>query len=151
MEKLTSPSKWEKVLENYSKLILNLAHFGKHNHSNEWQKKILELIINYPNVYSDISHRGFNDDFYKDLKEVINSYEDGAIREKIKTRILFGSDFMINLLKIDSYCQYFDFFSKTKHFTTDEKNYFCSINPRRFLFKNQISQLRPNSLYKVSS
>lgn len=151
MEKLTSPAKWENVLKNYSRLILNLAHFGKHNHTDEWQKKILEFIINYANVYSDISHRGFDDDFYKNLKEVINSYKDNQIREKIKKRILFGSDFMINLLKIDSYCKYFEIFSNTKHFTPEEKNYFCSINPQRFLFRNQVSLIKSDSLSKIAA
>ncbi|MDQ2086866.1 amidohydrolase family protein [Herbivorax sp. ANBcel31] len=145
MEKLTSPLKWEKVLKNYNRLTLNLAHLGKQDHSDDWQKIILKLIIKHANVYSDISYRGFDNKFYEYLKKTIYSYKDSSIREKIKKRILFGSDFMINLLKTESYCDYFDVFSKTKHFTPDEKDYFCSINPQRFLFKNELAKFKPKT------
>ncbi|TYQ16187.1 UNVERIFIED_CONTAM: putative metal-dependent hydrolase of the TIM-barrel fold [Acetivibrio alkalicellulosi] len=136
MENLTSPAKWENVLKVYSSLKINLAHFGKQDHSTEWQNKILELIITYDNIYSDISHRGFDDNFYMDFKNLLDNYKDEHIKKKIKERILFGSDFMVNLLKTDSYCEYFEVFSKTKHFSSEDKDLFCSANPERFLFKS---------------
>lgn len=142
MERLTSPSKWKTVLRNFNSLKLNLAHFGKHDHSPNWQNSIIELIKNYDNVYTDISHRGFDDDFYMGLKESIRNIQDPELQEKLKKRILFGSDFMINLLKIDSYCKYLEIFTNTNHLSSDEKNYFCSFNPEHFLFANE----KPNAM-----
>lgn len=139
MERLTSPLKWETVLKEYSSLKINLAHFGKQDKSTEWQKGVLNLIKTFDNVYTDISHRGFEDNFYKTLKNVIQSFKDASLQKKIKERILFGSDFMINLLKIDSYCEYFNIFMNTEHFSPEEKDYFCSINPSRFLFGSRSS------------
>ena len=134
LERFTSPSSWGKVLRNYPMLKLNLAHFGKQENSNRWEKGVIELIKAYDNVYTDISHRGFDDAFYKSLKNTIRSFDDKALVQKMKKRILFGSDFMINLFKIDSYCKYYDVFISTKHFTTHEKEGFCCSNPQSFLF-----------------
>ena len=39
---------------------------------------------------------------------------------------------MINLLKIDSYCKYFEIFSNTKHFTPEEKIIFVQLIPSVF-------------------
>ena len=137
----TSISKWEKVLvqERYSKLKLNLAHFPvreklvgvfpKKKRLNE----ILELVRNYDNVYVDFSNRAINDRYYASLKKVINEASD-ELSTKLWKRILFGSDFTINLMSIESYNKYLDVFSRNKALTADEKVDFCCSNPERFLF-----------------
>jgi hypothetical protein len=134
METLTSPLKWKKVLNRYPSLKLNLAHFGKKGKSTEWQNEIINLIKTYDNVYTDISYRGFDDSFYKDLKNIVKGLGNKKNITKLKDRILFGSDFMINLLETDSYCKYYDLFISTKHFSENDKNLMCSLNPQSFLF-----------------
>jgi len=137
----TQISRWEKVLsqEKYSKLKLNLAHFPlqekimgifpKRKRLNE----ILELVKKYDNVYVDISNRAINDVYYDSLRKEIDKAPDD-LKTKLKTHILFGSDFTINLMLMDSYNQYLQIFSQNNSFNATEKNDFCSTNPEQFLF-----------------
>lgn len=136
MLKYTSPERWEKVLQSYPKLKLNLAHFGRQDKllwvfpQDGWQRKMLEDILpKYENVYVDFSYRGVSADYYESLKEILGKNYDG-----LRERILFGTDFMINLLSIDSYSRYWEIFSKDTNLTDAEKDNFCSVNPKRFLF-----------------
>jgi hypothetical protein len=137
-EDFTNPDKWYLVLKDFPKLRINLAHFGKQGKAlfffqkHDWENKVIELILKYDNVYTDFSCRGFDDDYYKSLEKLIS--RQSLDREKIIPRILFGSDFMINLLWSDSYNQYLNTFITTP-FVKDWKHRFCSENPERFLFK----------------
>lgn len=139
-EDYTSPAKWKTVLANpkFEKLRLNFAHFGRQDKilrlipKKEWENIILELIATKENVYADFSYRGCDDGYYNDLKKLIDRQSD---KDRLKQRILFGSDFMINLLDIDSYNQYINgFVDKENPITTDDRALFCSTNPERFLF-----------------
>jgi len=147
---LTSPEKWEKVLKNskYSKLKLNLAHFGQQEkflsrylpetlsnylpEKKEWEEKIIKLISEYDNVYTDFSFRGCYPDYYKYLARLIKN--DPKLATKLNSRVLFGSDFMINLVYIDSYNDYLEKFAITKFLTLEQKKLFCNSNPEKFLF-----------------
>jgi len=139
LKNYTRISKWNEVTINYPELKLNLAHFPV-NEKWLWifpRKKrlneILNLVINQRNVYVDFSNRAINDKYYKSLRKVIDILKD---EEKIKVidRILFGSDFTVNLLSVESYNKYLDIFSKSKYLTPEEKDCFCCSNPERFLF-----------------
>lgn len=141
-EDYTSPAKWKIVLANpeFEKLKLNFAHFGRQDKilrvipKKEWENIILELIATKENVYADFSYRGCDDGYYDDLKKLIDR-QTGKNKENLKQRILFGSDFMINLLDIDSYNQYINgFVDKGNPLSTDDRILFCSSNPERFLF-----------------
>ena len=122
------PGKWEKVLSDYPKLKLNLAHFGGQIKNTKGFRKIIEFISDKDKqVYTDFSCLCFNDNDYKKLKKLIGE-------DKIRDKILFGSDFMINLMGTESYKEYINAFSKTRHFSKAEKDKFCSINPENFLF-----------------
>ena len=46
---------------------------------------------------------------------------------------MFGSDFMVNLLKVPSYIDYYRFFSESR-VEPRLKKAFGSENPRKFLF-----------------
>lgn len=139
LESYTSPFKWEKVLKRYPKLKLNLAHMGKQQKFlnifpvQTWAKKAIQLVLDYDNVFVDFACRGDEDKFYKYLKELISQCTK-AHREKLERRILFGSDFSINLMWCNSYSDYFNCFSGTPYFDRTEKDLFCSINPETFLF-----------------
>jgi len=133
--KYTSPARWEEVLKRYPKLILNLAHFGRqmNNPTGDWAVKICSLMLKYDNLYTDFSFNGVDPKYYEAMRKLINRSPQG-INEKLFKRILFGSDFMMSLLKIQSYSKYIDQFSSTPFFGTQEKDAFCSANPERFLF-----------------
>ncbi len=140
----TSPDRWMPVLENYPELILNLAHMGYREKSvpeiltsrlsgrkeSTWTEKILRLIREYPHVYTDISYAGVKIEFYRFLHKLLQEQE--LHRREIEDKILFGTDFMINLSNIPSYRDYYALFDDSP-LTGIQKNRFGSINPRRFL------------------
>ncbi len=146
----TTPEKWAKVLAGYPALKLNLAHMGEQKSllsrsiygigKRRWGDTVFELIAKYDNVYTDFSCMEFDDKSYAALRQLINfkSWELEKILAgkpyTLRDKVLFGSDFMINLQWIGSYNDYLDYFAKTKHLTGPEKELFCSGNPERFLF-----------------
>jgi predicted TIM-barrel fold metal-dependent hydrolase len=132
-------SKWGTVLGEYPKLKLNLAHFPigekflKIFPKEKRLKEILSLVIKHDNLYVDFSNRAVSDKYYVELRNLIDSLS-GKPKTKLKQRILFGSDFTINLMAIDSYNKYLEIFSRNTDFDREEKDSFCSANPERFLF-----------------
>ncbi len=134
----TNPKKWRKVLKNYGGLKLNLAHLGHQQNQllfiphHEWRDTIIKLILGHDRVYTDISCLAFDEDFYKRLDHLLQSH--ASDRDKLSQRILFGSDYMINLMWADSYNEYLDLFIKATHIGDKEKVLFCNENPARFLF-----------------
>ena len=140
-KEFTHPNKWMQVLKNYKDLKLNLAHMGKQNSKalgmferTEWQKVVLKLVNDYENVYTDFSCAAFDEDYYKSLSKLVSEQSDS---KHLKEKILFGSDFMINLLWCESYNQYLETFFNTQSFSVDDKDLFCSVNPERFLFSKK--------------
>ena len=129
----TDPTQWAKVLQEFSTLKLNFAHFGSQKHSQAWRDEITNIIDTYPNVYTDFAYNGVDDSFYLDMMEYFGKQTKDK-QEKLKNRILFGSDYLINLLDIDSYDKYLQKFSATKTIDGNYKNLFCSENPEKFLF-----------------
>lgn len=137
-QELTNPVKWEQVLSAYPDLKLNLAHFGKQENflgllnRHEWREKVIELIFRHDNVYTDISCLAFDDEFYGDLAELLEE-KDNA-QGKLSQRILFGSDYMINLQWIASYNEYLSVFLDTTKVDNPLKLKMCNTNPVAFLF-----------------
>jgi hypothetical protein len=138
-----SPYTWEKVLKHqkYRNLRLNLAHYGGVE-DDSWRNKITEMILEtdpetgrfkYENFYTDISYQGVDRKAYDNLLSFLNTY-DSAKRSRIIERIIFGTDFMINLQDISTYSKYLDFFFKTEAFTLEEKDMLCNKNSERFLY-----------------
>lgn len=129
--KYTSPERWQEVLKKYDTLRLNFAHFGNQDKlfsGNKWRKMVIDLVMTYPNVYADFSYCGVSHKFYRRLEKIVSQHPG------VEKKILFGSDFMINLLGIDSYRGYFNNFKNAKVISSEQKNLFCSANPERFLF-----------------
>ncbi len=120
-KRFTSPLRWERVLKHYPDLKLNLAHFGSEK---EWIDKLTDLVLSYEHVYVDFSYRAYDDDYYKLLKKVIDDLSDEKDHQKFKQRILFGSDFIVNLMRVESYTKYLEFFSETSYFDSEDKNAF---------------------------
>ena len=133
LKELTSIAKWQTVLSNYPKLKLNIAHFPLNEKRKDRLNQITDLILNYPNVYSDISCRAFNEKYYRALRKFIDQHSEEE-REKLKNRIMFGTDFPVDLPNIDSYNQYIGLLSDSASIA-EYRNLLCSVNPERFLFK----------------
>ncbi len=120
---------WAKVLEQYPELKINFAHFGAGDRN--WQDAIAELIRNGANsVYTDFSCNTMKDKYYKKLAEQLK--KNGS--DKLEKRILFGTDFMIHLLWLESYNEYLHDFINTKHLKEETKVRFASENAEEFLF-----------------
>ncbi|HNX79090.1 MAG TPA: amidohydrolase family protein [Prolixibacteraceae bacterium] len=94
---LNHPKIWAKVLEQHKDLNLVLAHFGVG--SNEWQDEILALLYRFDNLYTDVSC--ISEELQ--LLRVKSIYEQNP---EIRSKILYGSDFFLDLLFNDSFQQY---------------------------------------------
>lgn len=150
--KYTDPESWKYVLEAHPKLKVNFAHFGRcYTNTTKvldkvlttvlsqstishdtWMKTIIDYIIKYDNVYTDLSFSLTDNSFVKALETMLLTKNEAT--EKLKSRILFGSDFSINLLKIDSYNTYLKNF-ESSNFEDDVIKRTTTTNVRRFLFE----------------
>ena len=97
---LNHPDNYIYVLEKFPKLKINIAHFGGNEEWNNyldisdenfklersWYSLIRKMIINYENVYADISFTVYDDKLYPLLRNLLNT-------PKAKNKVLFGSDF----------------------------------------------------------
>jgi hypothetical protein len=135
----TSPTRYRPVMERHPGLIINFAHLGNQysmpmrlTPATEWRDEIFALMVDYPGVYSDFSFNGVVPEYYGTLIAVLESLAP-SMRDVVEKRIMFGSDFMVNLLKIRSYTDYFRIFSSSK-VDPALKKAFGSENPRRFLW-----------------
>jgi hypothetical protein len=87
----------------------------------------------YESLYADISYQGVDESSYKDMMNFINGH-DGEKRSRLLERIIFGSDFMINLQDISSYSKYLRYFIDSDTLTLEEKDMLCNKNAERFLY-----------------
>lgn len=131
----TSPERFEGALKNFPELKLNIAHFGRRTGRpiSEWTSKICELMLRYKKVYTDFSFNGAIDGYYEHLGNFINT-ANIELKERIYKKLLFGTDFLINLLKIESYSHYIDKFSQTPFLPENLKANSACKNPEKFLF-----------------
>jgi hypothetical protein len=134
-ELYSAPSRWALVLKKFPELKLNFGHLGNNEgmKKNKWAQDIFSLIDQYEYVFTDFSCRGFGDHYYRSLRKMINQAHP-QLKMRMTERILFGSDFSINLLWMNSYSSYFKIFRDTPYFSQQEKDIFCSQNPEKFLF-----------------
>ncbi|MCE5256260.1 MAG: amidohydrolase [Spirochaetaceae bacterium] len=135
----TDPASYRPALQEHPDLILDFAHFGaqytmtiKGSYPTDWRNSIISLMLEYPNVYTDLSFNGVEPSYYDGLVSLLGGMKE-ARRETVVRRVMFGSDFLVNLLRAPSYLRYFRDFSESR-LSSDLKNAFGSTNPRRFLF-----------------
>jgi hypothetical protein len=139
LNEYTRIDKWDKVLSEYPRLKVNLAHFPV----NEWNlhffpkrkrlNQVIELLKKHENLWVDFSCRATSLKYYRELRKLY----DGStpdFQDRLLKRVMFGSDFSINLFDIDSYNAYVALFDKDEAFKSAEKHRFCCLNPQEFLF-----------------
>ncbi|MCH4888423.1 hypothetical protein EZV73_12600 [Acidaminobacter sp. JC074] len=136
---LNHPNIWRKVLTKYPNLKLNMAHFGgiiqmckflKGNQTGFYAPEIIDLMKEFPNVYTDLSclyNYEKKDLYMEEIYEKI--YE--PLPEHIKDRVMYGSDYYMLILfdtPLDNYIQGF-----RQAFGPEFKR-ISEENPKRFLF-----------------
>ena len=131
---LNHPSLWEKVLQKYPNLYLDLAHFGggerlgmaldnkDDQESGNWSKKIIELIQKYPNAYTDVS-------CFSEF-DVLRKLKASSVYNKIKLKIMYGSDYYLLLLFENDFAKNLQSFREV--FAADF-DVISSENPKRYL------------------
>ncbi len=134
LKAITAVDKWAAVLGHYPDLKVNLAHFPLGKGDKGRREATVDLVLRHENVYVDISCRATGDPYYRELRKLLDQLS-AADAEKLRSRILFGTNFAVNLMWIDSYNGYLGLFSRTTALTPEEKHAFCSTNPERFLFR----------------
>ncbi|MCK9349309.1 MAG: amidohydrolase [Sphaerochaeta sp.] len=147
--KYTAPSSYKPVLARYPMLRIDFAHYGwQYNQlqknplslisgltsrvpDSPWFYDLVDLMQLYPNVYADVSFSGSNPDFYLLLSNYLKSLEEEQ-RQTILSRSLFGTDFSVNLVKVESYTSYYRIFEESP-FTDDEIHQMVHSNPLKFM------------------
>ena len=124
---LNHPTLWCKVLTEYPMLKICLAHFG--GGSLQWQKEIAQLILDFENVYTDLSCQTD----INNLEQIKEDYFkiDSVENKKIRSRIMYGSDYFLNLLQGAEFDTYYQNFKKV--FTKDELTEMSVTVPKTFL------------------
>ena len=135
LHRIASVSKWRSVLSHFPELKVNLAHFPMAVGERRRQQEMIALVLEHRNLYVDLSCRATSETYYRRLKELLDGMMQTDVG-KLENRILFGSDFPVNLMWIESYNRYLDLFSRTPSLSQAEKHLFCSVNPGRFLFSS---------------
>jgi predicted TIM-barrel fold metal-dependent hydrolase len=141
-----APNAWKEVLDNNRNLRLCLAHFGGNtSKGREWSMQIIELMKNYTYVYTDISSSFDNGDFRNYFRDTICT--DGAFKDKIRDRIMFGTDWYMTVM---DHVEYMEYCEKAKEFLdkidTSLWLRFTQDNPYRFyrLDTARISEIAEN-------
>jgi hypothetical protein len=136
--KRSSPERWVPVLERHPGLALDFGHLGARYfhrpgspHPTDWVDRISRLMVERERVYGDFSFDGTEPEYYRWLVSYLKRHESG-MRERMESRIMFGSDFPMCLMRIRSYADYFRVFAASE-FPEEQKLRFCSENPERFL------------------
>ncbi|MGI6433531.1 MAG: amidohydrolase family protein [Sphaerochaetaceae bacterium] len=147
-QQYTNPASWKPVFAEYPLLRVDFAHYGRQYSpigksplhllldrpftTDPWFVALMELIGTYEHIYADFSFSGTRAEFYEQLHTYLNQLEDQQLAEKIRHRSMFGSDFSVNLAKVESYSNYLRIF-ETSPFSDEEIDLFASQNPMRFL------------------
>lgn len=132
---LTSPlTKWKEALDRYPKLKLNFAHLGNQQKSRDWENQIVKFAQDKEkNVYTDISCMANNDKYYSHVKKVMDN-------PGMDDKLLFGTDFVINLIWSKSYNDYINVLNETNHISNKHK--LCSVNAENFLYGGEIPSMK---------
>jgi predicted TIM-barrel fold metal-dependent hydrolase len=146
-QQYTAPRSWRPVLERYPDLKIDFAHYGRQYNllarrsplnvlmennftKDPWFLDIIALMRKYQHVYADVSFSGTDPKFYEHLHAFLDAGEGDA--QFVMERSLFGSDFTVNLAKVESYTNYYRIF-ETSPFSDEVVHAFSSINAKRFL------------------
>jgi len=135
---LAHPGYWELVLKDLPTLKLNLAHNDRTG--SPWQQVIADLIIRYPNVYTDVSYDTemlcMPGRYFRSIRQMLNT-------PKIRDRVLYGTDWYMGrcFWTEGSYLRWFTTYSEKIpwcgiEFTKEDMMRLTEHNPMSFLGLN---------------
>ncbi|HOZ71700.1 MAG TPA: amidohydrolase family protein [Spirochaetales bacterium] len=133
----TDPERWVSALKAYPDLVVDFAHFGERylgrsRARGAWTESIIRLMERYPGVYADTAFNGCEPAYWDRLDRFVASLP-AATSEIVRSRLLFGTDFVISLTKTRSYLDYVTDFASS---SLDDglKRAMMTVNPAAFLF-----------------
>jgi len=121
---LGDPENYRSILHDYPNLKIDFAHFGMSNGA--WSRTILELMHQYPQVYTDLACYA--------VPDVIQTYVEHFKNDpRLAGRVLMGSDFDVMYFVAPGVTlgEYYENFKKA--FSQHELEQMCDVAPRRFL------------------
>jgi hypothetical protein len=128
-DEFTDPSnRWREVLTHpdFRELKINFAHLGtQYDGKDTWLNAIIEYMNSNRSVYTDCSCQTMKRDDYERVRELVDNQPDN---------VLFGADYVINLIWSGSYNEYLNNFISTDQLTSQQKVLMCETNPEKFLF-----------------
>ena len=133
---LNDPKNWEIVLKEFSKLKVNLAHFGGGETWDKSEKKlderaqvIVDLMNEYPGVYSDFS---FNLNDEKASRIFCNYFRNSSKEyDRLRTRTMHGTDYWVVLPQSNIVADQAFFLDILEDYNDD----LLINNPNSFLFE----------------
>lgn len=134
---LTDPERWLPVFKEFPDLIVDFAHFGERylgraKARGDWTKSIIGLMERFSGVYADVAFNGCEAQYWTTLARLLDELGD-ASAGTVRSRLLFGTDFVITLMKTRSYLDYVSDFIDGS-LDRELKRAMISDNPARFLF-----------------
>jgi hypothetical protein len=133
----TDPERWAPILAEFPRLIVNFAHFGERyllpgwgDSKERWTRCIVGLMERYEGVYADVAFNGCDPEYWARLCAFLDGLSPNALAI-VRRRLLYGTDFFINLTKVRSYLDYAQGFA---HCCLDRelKRAMVAENPERF-------------------
>lgn len=125
--RLNHPCIWKKVLTRYPDLKICFAHFG--GGSEKWQDEIADLVMKFDHVYTDLSCQTNLEMLEKISKKYFK--KNSADNAKMQKRIMYGSDYFLNMLQGIEFENYYKHFEEV--FSNDQLKYMSMDVPRSFL------------------
>jgi len=113
-------------LQNYNRVKNTLNHGSKRSiwWNASWLSVIYDLLIEYENVYADVSFILFNEDLYPMLKYILND-------PKVSHKILYGTDYYVVTQKMTEKSLHHN----SRAFIGEELFFkIAHDNPKKFLF-----------------
>lgn len=134
---LNHPDLWAVVLGKYPRLRLNLAHAGVRGaddieERHEWSRLIFDLMLRNENLYTDFSCNSSEasiSHLWRLASEADACHVGGL---KVTDRVMFGTDFWLNMLFIGM-DQYMNSFRSAFAGKEEDLVRIQTVNPRRFL------------------
>ena len=120
-----NPANFENVVKTYPDLRIDFAHMGSSDPTFKWADEVARLVEAYDNVYTDLS-------CYTDLDELTRMKQYWDKSEKLRERLMFGTDFdVVYFTKIITLAKYYDNFKTV--FSKEDMTVMTSDTPRKFL------------------
>jgi len=135
----TDPAAWAPVFAEHPDLVVDFAHFGERylppgqgETPDSWTRAIVGLMRRLPGVYADVSFNGSDPAYWNRLARFLDDLT-LVDADEVRKRLLFGTDFFLNLTKTRSYLDYVRGFMDGP-LDRELVKAMMTTNPERFLF-----------------